>query len=123
VTERPEIWHYFIVPKVLLWLCFVVAWLVLVNWLLGTTPLICEESWYEWPAKHWLGCIHHETTVVFPNWVNSLATGDATIGSYLIAAILAAILFLYLPFIGLIIAANRLGEWMERRRAEKVPPH
>jgi len=42
-------------------------------------PLVCQESWYEWPAKHWQDCFHYEITEVFPNWIDSLATGDATI--------------------------------------------
>ncbi len=65
------------------------------------TPLICEESWLDWPAKHWSECFSYEITEVFPNWIISLATGDATIGSYLIAAVVG---FLGLTVLGIIIA-------------------
>lgn len=116
MTERPKKWHYLIVPKVLLWLCVAVAALVL--WTLGATPLICEGSWHEWPVKRWPGCFQYELSISFPNWIESLATGNAAIGSYLIAAIIAGVLFIYLPFVGLTIVAGWLGELNERRRAD-----
>ncbi len=72
------------------------------------TPLICEESWLNWPAKHWSECFSYEITEVFPNWIISLATGDATIGSYLIAAVVG---FLGLAVLGIIIAV--IADWIE----------
>ena len=81
------------------------------------TPLICEESWHEWPAKHWSECFSHELFVVFPNWIDSLATGEATFGSYLLAAILCLlVLFAIAGIIGAISAvweaiSNRIADW------------
>jgi hypothetical protein len=68
------------------------------------TPLICEESWHEWPAKYWSECF----TEVFLNWLNSLATGDATIGSYAIAAVLGMVILS-------VVIINGVEDWFAKR--------
>ena len=63
--------------------------------------LICLESWWKWPLKEMPECFERELTEVFPQWLENLATGDATVGSYLLASLW--LLFIILPcllFIG-----------------------